>query len=119
MSKEAIKLALQKFAKVKELCDKHGSKINRKHVYGGALVEHFDVVCQALAEQPTPVQQEPVACHCNQGQVCHVCDPITPPAQRTWVGLTDEEISEIAINNPPMVHEFARAIEAKSREKNQ
>jgi len=26
--------------------------------------------------------------------------------------LTDEEISEIAINNPPVVHEFARAIEA-------
>jgi hypothetical protein len=51
--------------------------------------------------------------------------------QRTWVGsgdledsnsylvpsvqrkpLTDEQISDIAINNPPMVHEFARAIEA-------
>jgi hypothetical protein len=32
--------------------------------------------------------------------------------QRPWVGLTDEEISDIAINNPPMVHEFARAIEA-------
>ena len=64
MSTEAMKLALEKFAKVKELCDKHGSKINRKHVYGGALVEHFDVVCQALAEQP---------------------------AQRTWVGLTDDE----------------------------
>jgi hypothetical protein len=26
--------------------------------------------------------------------------------------LTDEQISDIAINNPPMVHEFARAIEA-------
>jgi hypothetical protein len=33
---------------------------------------------EALA-QP---EQEPVACNCNQGQVCHVCDPITPP-QRT------------------------------------
>jgi hypothetical protein len=55
----------------------------------------------------------------------------TTPQQRTWVGsgdledsnsylvpsvqrkpLTDEQISDIAINNPPMVHEFARAIEA-------
>jgi hypothetical protein len=26
-----------------------------------------------------PVQ--PVACECNQGQVCHVCDPITPSKQ--------------------------------------
>ncbi len=39
-------------------------------------------------------------------------------AQRQWVGMTDEEISDLAINNPPMVHEFARAIEAKLREKN-
>jgi hypothetical protein len=37
---------------------------------------------------------------------------------KPWVGLTDEEISEIAIKNPPMVHEFARAIEAKLKEKN-
>jgi hypothetical protein len=38
--------------------------------------------------------------------------------QRPWVGLTDEQISDIAINNPPMVHEFARAIEAKLKERN-
>ena len=38
--------------------------------------------------------------------------------KREWVGLTDEEIGDIAINNPPMVHEFARAIEAKLKEKN-
>ena len=42
----------------------------------------------------------------------------TAPPQRTWVDLTDEEISDIAINNPPAVHEFARAILAKSKEKN-
>jgi len=45
-------------------------------------------------------------------------DDDTQVYQRTWVRLTDEEISDIAINNPPMVHEFARAIEAKLREKN-
>jgi len=39
-------------------------------------------------------------------------------AQRPWVGLTDEEISDIAINNSPMVHEFARAVQAKLKEKN-
>lgn len=42
----------------------------------------------------------------------------TTPPQRTWVDLTDEDISEIAINNPPMVHEFARAVLAKSKERN-
>jgi len=43
----------------------------------------------------------------------------TPPAaQRQWTGLMDEEISDLAINNAPMVHEFARAVEAKLREEN-
>jgi hypothetical protein len=42
----------------------------------------------------------------------------TTPPQRPWVDLTDDEISDIAINNPPAVHEFARAVLAKSKEKN-
>ena len=42
----------------------------------------------------------------------------TATPQRTWVDLTDDEISDIAINNPPAVHEFARAVLAKSKEKN-
>jgi predicted DNA-binding transcriptional regulator YafY len=45
-------------------------------------------------------------------------EALAHPPQRTWVDLTDEEISDIAINNPPSVHEFARAIEAKLKEKN-
>ena len=81
----------------------------------------------------TPPQPEPVALPCcgyadasavkwnphNQVVQCHNCGQVyeTPP-QHTWIGLTDETISEIAINNPPMVHEFARAIEAKLKEKN-
>ena len=41
--------------------------------------------------------------------------------QRTWVGLTDEEITDIWAEASPYYHEddFARAIEAKLREKNQ
>jgi hypothetical protein len=48
--------------------------------------------------------------------------------QRTWVGLTDEEIEVIEVLRAPPVHpdfvdcddwvEFARAIEAKLKEKN-
>jgi hypothetical protein len=45
----------------------------------------------------------------------------SPPAQRTWVGLSEEEIENI-FNNWPTYHldyeDFARAIEAKLREKN-
>jgi len=41
-------------------------------------------------------------------------------AQRTWVGLTDEEITDIWAEASPYYHEddFARAIEAKLRERN-
>ena len=42
------------------------------------------------------------------------------PAQRHWVGLTDEEITDIWAGSSPYYHEddFARAIEAKLKEKN-
>ena len=45
----------------------------------------------------------------------------SPPAQRTWVGLTDEQIDDLAEHHGLgcMVYEpFARAIEAKLKEKN-
>jgi hypothetical protein len=82
-----------------------------------------------VAEKTIPAikqeQGEPVAWMDVDGNVSdnndHKCFPIplyTASQQRTWVGLSDEEISDIAINNPPMVHELARAIEAKLKEKN-
>jgi hypothetical protein len=37
---------------------------------------------------------------------------------REWVGLTDEEIIQIALETPIGGTNFARAIEAKLREKN-
>jgi hypothetical protein len=41
-------------------------------------------------------------------------------SQRTWVGLTDEEIASVANNNHPLdgIRSFARAIEAKLKELN-
>ena len=46
----------------------------------------------------------------------------TAPLKREWVGLTDEEIEEIADwadkNAAPWYLEYARAIEAKLKEKN-
>ena len=93
-----------------------------------------------------PAQQEPVAWGCNRyieddkGFQIGTDDPElawgkyapddngwwplykSPPAQRTWVGLTDEEIFEIKhnwITTPFANHlDFARAIEAKLRSKN-
>ena len=98
MSKEAMKLALEKIANVNAMD-----------------YEYQAWAREALAEQPA--QQEPVECANGcRGFVKH-----SPPAQRTWVGLTDEEIESI-FNNWPTYHldheEFARVIEDILREKN-
>jgi hypothetical protein len=39
-------------------------------------------------------------------------------AQRTWVGLTDDEISHMWRTSPPASHDFARAIETAIKKKN-
>ena len=48
-----------------------------------------------------------------------VCDEYTTPPQRTWVGLTDEEIDKIYETKVwDARRSFARAIEAKLKERN-
>ena len=44
----------------------------------------------------------------------------TTPPQRTWVGLTDEEITDMWEESSPYYHEddFAKAIEARLKQKN-
>jgi hypothetical protein len=130
MTQEALKLALEKIATVNAMD-----------------YEYQAWAREALAQEQ---EQEPVACDCNQGQVCHICDPITPPQrteqepmswhesilnqkkflaemeallvktstpQRTWVGLTDEERSQLVTLHHGW-NEYAQAIEAKLKEKN-
>ena len=73
-----------------------------------------------------PVQQQKPVCwddenKCPNRQACcdaEECLYTTPPAaQRQWVGLTDEEVMEIAFNFdvPSLV---VRTVEAKLKEKN-
>ncbi len=75
---------------------------------------HSTTVALQVAREALKAMPTPVACECNQGQVCHICDPITPP-QRTWVGLTDEEVVQCQQGN---IYHFYRCIEAKLKEKN-
>ena len=84
-----------------------------------------------LGQQP---KQKPVAWW-NPKKDTVSCDPVhrhhpdctplyTKPPKREWVSLSDEEISEIAKKlfaftyDIGIVHPFARAIEAKLKEKN-
>jgi hypothetical protein len=52
----------------------------------------------------------------------HTCTPPLSKQEqgepRAWVGLTPEEVSDIAINNPPAVHDFYQAIADALKEKN-
>ena len=121
MSKEAIQKAL---GKIKSARDCHFAAIDP------LLFEAEEILEEALAEQPA--QQEPVAIALNTGtkqgvkwlkNVEHGTKLYTsPPAQRTWVGLTNEEILTVARDhyNPHQRPEisFARAIEARLKELN-
>jgi len=99
---------------------------------------------QALAAQPAPVQ-EPVGYLEiddieSQREYPHNCRNVnlwheggqgmaaiytTPPAQRQWVGLTDDEMKDALLSVdaetkrlPPGMKAFAQAILAKSKENN-
>jgi hypothetical protein len=70
-------------------------------------------------------EQEPVAWMDADGNVSdnndHKCFPIplyTHPPQRTWVGLTDEEVFEICNSNYNRDSELVKMVEAKLKQKN-
>ena len=74
-----------------------------------------------LVEKPYP-HYEPVACADNgvvnwiaDKQFMHEAKLYTAPPQRTWVGLTDEEIEQMGLSNYIKV---VRETEAKLKAKN-
>ena len=104
------------------------------HIYETITIpEAINAIQQALAEPPV-TNAEPVAwmsdsktkgngkqLHWTKAQALKWTSNITPlyaaPLKREWVGLTDEEI-ERDHYFPFDYRKFARAIEAKLREKN-
>jgi hypothetical protein len=134
MTKEALRLALgalQRFIKY----DYNENPFDGKDVEGA---EAITAIKAALA-QP---EQEPVGWLDSNDKLAEFMhkdlkaehdkrDSSTPryfqipvyttPPQRTWVGLTDEEITELRLKTLDAVatnHEVYRAIEAKLKEKN-
>ena len=80
-----------------------------------------------------PVEQEPVAWmldgefyktqqfHLQGGHYANQIPLYTTPPQRTWVGLTDEEIDDLSrtmVKGNKSVNWLCQAIEAKLKEKN-
>ena len=119
---DALKLALEALKQIDEAMPFPVAKLAQK------------VIREALAEQPAQ-QQEPVAVvkalpmgH-NQSDMHYAeCQHLpvgtllytSPPASKPWVGLTQQDIN-IAFDDTQEgggFDDFARAIEAKLREKN-
>ena len=92
----------------------------------GDVFHHWNEARKALAEQPA--QQEPptvaeLVCVCGAEWEWRNRDwelVTTPPAQRTWVGLTDQEIKNLWNQHESRFdyYSFSCDIEAKLKEKN-
>jgi hypothetical protein len=89
------------------------------HAVNDDMIEQTAKVIQAELE----AKDEPVATKNNDGVTLHLgWDDLpvgtklyTTPPQRTWIGLTDEEISDCMEMS---IQKTCRAIEAKLRSKN-
>ena len=107
MSKEAMKLALEALENWVEYFPQNVDDIDKKAI---------TALETALAEQPA--QQE----YASFAEWAHdyVQDNLhkLKPAQRTWQGLTDEEIEKLTVELRDIPVTLAFAIEAKLKEKN-
>ena len=77
-------------------------------------------VRQAIAEAE---KQEPVANYCKECLTYNGhhegCSHYTSPPQRQWVGLTDDEMWNAYTGGSDIINlDYAKAIEAKLKEKN-
>jgi len=122
MTQEALKLALEAL--------ENGDVPTPENV--GKNLDAITAIKEALAQE-----QEPVALPCcgyadssaikwnpySQVVQCHNCGQVyTTPLQRTWVGLTDEEIDSYFEDQgwspSESYYPVIKAIEAKLKEKN-
>ena len=114
MTQEALKLALEFIERVNK---------------DGWILADFEpemyATITAIKEALAQPEQEPedATLRFADGKMFAVGQPFyTHPPQRTWVGLTDEEINKLRYKKdwtaPWTDMTFARAIEAKLKEKN-
>jgi hypothetical protein len=89
------------------------------------MIRLLDEAITALRNRLAQPEQEPVAWYDKHGMVTHDpfegIRPLYTNPRRQWVGLTEEELVKIWTGTPAESEywfEFAKAIEAKLKEKN-
>ena len=130
MTKEALKLALEALCVAVE--PKKGKVYAREFEPIDCFAMHEQAIT-AIKEALAQPEQEPVAwamLHDNghfidaihpdeharvEGKYTH---PLYTTKQRTWVGLTDEEVGDLSDFAYTNDEEFVRNVEAKLKEKN-
>ena len=122
MTQEALKLALEAL-----MDNEHYVAENDPHAYVAMYSEIIEKCKAALAQtaqEPVAWMREDATLRFAEGKVFAVGQPFyTTPQQRPWVGLTFAEICDAEVvatdgfKNFSVV-KFARAIEAKLKEKN-
>ena len=128
---EALRLALEALEAVVWLSGATYTATERRKLVDDAINALREAMTEQTSGEATIAQQEPVA------KVCHDLDGhigwnpnlrqlpdegnalyTSPPAQRTWVDLTDDEIKKEFHPLHATGLQFARAVLAKSKEKN-
>jgi hypothetical protein len=121
MTKEALKLALDALEEAADAIDSWGSYASEYFQVKHDLENDISKAKSAITDIKEALAQPEHCSDCGQklgdANHIHTCSP-----QRTWVGLTDEEINSVRYKRdwtaPWTDTTFARAIEAKLKEKN-
>ena len=114
MSKEALKLALEALEGYESCIDAY---------YAGAVCPQIDKAITAIKEALAQPEQEPLAMEfkTDAEKIAYAFGWFKAlelnRAQRTWVGLTDEEVRQMC-GSVPSMKEAVREAEAKLKEKN-
>ena len=123
MTKEALKLALEALEEAADAIDSWGSYASGYFQVKHDLENDISKAKSAITAIKEALAQ-PWEKFCDSNCVWTDHHPDCKLAQRTWVGLTDEEIldkcesvPDYDIGNHDLI-QFARAIEAKLKEKN-
>jgi len=120
MSKEALEKAHAALKRMASYGDTFGYRSNTQSPY--VQVCEAIAAIDALAEQPAPVQQEPVAWRTYTGRGYYIIDatleeaqknwpdrqhqPLYTSPQRTWVGLTDDRSHQILLDMAKHIETF-------------